>query len=330
MRVTADDVARLAGVSVSTVSRALTAPDKVAADTRYRVLQAADSLRYRPSRAARGLARGRTENIGLVIPDLENPYFSSLTKAIQARVHALGYQLFVTDTDEDTRQEQETLRRLARGVDGVVLCSPRATDEEILAFASETRIVTVNRAIPGLPSVLVDDAGGMARALQHLIALGHRRIAYAGGPPLSTSQRNRQRAFTELTGASDDVHAEDLGSFKPYFSGGVAAADLLLATSATGVIAFNDLIALGLLDRARSRGVHVPDERSIVSFDNTMLANAVTPNLTSVDYPNRTVARHALDMLLTEPAPQNDPPRVVLTTQLTVRASSGPAPTHPR
>lgn len=333
MAATADDVARQAGVSVSTVSRALTAPDKVASQTRQRVLQAAERLRYRPSRAARDLATGRTNTIALVIPDLENPYFSSLTKAIHAGAHALGNQLFVIDTDEDPRREPEVLRKLAGDVDGIILCSPRAADADLLAHSHGVRVVTVNRRIPGLPSVLMDDEDGMAQAVRHLVALGHRDIAYAGGPLTSSSDRHRRGAFAALSARDDAIRSLDLGSFMPYFSGGVAAADLLLATPATAVVAFNDLMALGLLDRVKSRGVKVPEELSIVSFDNTIFASAVTPHLTSVDFPRRLVARHTLDMLLSgdavaAPTDSEGPPSQVLPTHLTVRASSGPAPSH--
>lgn len=336
MRATAEDVARLAGVSVSTVSRALAAPEKVNAATRQRVIEAADNLRYRPVRAASGLATGRTGNLGLVIPDLENPYFSALTKAVHARTHALGHQLFVVDTDEDPTQETEVLRKLSRDVDGVILCSPRAADDDLVPYAADVRLVTINRMIPHVPSVLVDDADGMAQAVRHLVALGHRDIAYAGGPLPSWSDRTRRGAFLSVTGANDAVRAHELGSFMPYFSGGVAAADLLLASPATAVVVFNDLMALGLLDRVKSRGVEVPGDLSIISFDNSMFAAAVTPHLTSVGYPRRLVARHAIDLLLAlddqSPAAARgqDAPHELLPTQLTVRASSGPASKPPR
>lgn len=329
MGATASDVAKKAGVSVSTVSRALISPDKVAPVTRQRILEVAQSLHYRPSRAARDLATGRTDTIALVIPDLENPYFSSLTKAIQARARELGYQLFVIDTDEDPGRELETLGKLSRDVDGVVLCSPRASDDDLLARSPGIRLVTLNRTIPGVASVLSDDGDGMAQALRHLVALGHRRIAYAGGPLSSWSDRVRRTSFMEHGSAEASVELHDLGSFMPYFSGGVAAADLLLATPATAVVAFNDLVALGLLDRIRGRGVHAPDQISIVSFDNTMFASAATPHLTSVDFPRRLVARHTLDMLLSDEQGSSAPPRQVLPTQLNVRASSGPAPAPP-
>lgn len=325
MGATASDVARKAGVSVSTVSRALISPDKVAPTTRQRVLAAAATLQYRPSRAARDLATGRTQTIALVIPDLENPYFSSLTKSIQSRARELGYQLFVIDTDEDPGRELETLEKVTRDVDGVVLCSPRATDDDLLTHASGIRLVTVNRIIPGVASVISDDADGMTQAMRHLVALGHRRIAYAGGPLSSWSDRTRRASF--LGHASEQVELHDLGSFMPYFSGGVAAADLALATPVTAVVAFNDLMALGLLDRIRSRGVDVASNISLVSFDNTVFASAVTPHLTSVDFPRRLVARHTLDMLLSREQGSGAAPSQVLPTQLNVRASSGPAPT---
>ena len=331
MAATADDVARAAGVSLSTVSRALSAPQKVAPETRIRVVQAAETLRYRPSRAARDLATGRTNNIGLVIPDLENPYFSSLTKAFQSGAHMQGQQLFVIDTDEDATREPEVLARLAGDVDGIIMCSPRAADGQLLAVASDVRIVTTNRRVPGIPAVLIDESGSMGQAMRHLVALGHREIAYAGGPLTSWADGHRRRSFNAFTEVDDTVNLHDLGSFQPYFSGGVAAADLLLATPATAVIAFNDLMALGLLDRVKSRGIDVPGQLSIASFDNTMFAAAVSPHLTSVDFPRRMLARYALELLLSRDhvgIAGDESPCKTLTTQLTIRASSGPAPSN--
>ncbi|WP_413452474.1 LacI family DNA-binding transcriptional regulator [Georgenia phoenicis] len=325
MRATAHDVGRLAGVSVSTVSRALTAPDKVSPDTRRRVLESAEQLGYRPSRAARDLATGRTENIGLVIPDLENPYFSSITKAVHARAHALGFHLFVTDTDEDPRQEPDVIRRLARDVDGIILCSPRTDTDQLLAHARETRIVLVNRETEGLDTVVPDNADGVRQALRHLAALGHREVAYAGGPGRSWADAQRRVAVATV-GAELGLSTHDLGTFMPYFSGGVAAADLLLASPATAVVVFNDLMALGLLDRVKGRGVEVPRDLSIVSFDDIMFASAVTPHLSSVAFPNRLMARQAIELLLADDG--SAPARHLLPMELKVRASSGPAPTQ--
>lgn len=328
MRFTADDVARLAGVSVSTVSRVINTPEKVSPRTRQRVQQLAQELSYHPSRAARGLARGRTETLGLVIPDLENPFFSALTKALHARAQAAGYQLFVTDTDEDPGQELELLSKLSRDVDGIVLCSARADDDDLRAAAGGSRVVTLHREVPGWPSIRADAAAAMGQVVRHLVAWGHREIAYVGGPPTSYSDRQRRAAFLQLTSDIDGVTGHLLGHFQPFFSGGVVAADLILDTPVTAVVAFNDLIALGVLDRVRSAGIQVPEQLSITSFDNTMLATAVTPHLTSVDHPNRLVARHCLDILLTpeDADPDRAVSRQVLFTQLIVRASSGPAP----
>lgn len=126
MAVSARDVARVAGVSVSTVSRALSRPDDLAPETLAKVLETARMLGYRPNPAARGLITGRTGTIGLIVPDLENPFFSSVTKGVQARARAAGYGVVIADSDEDPSQEADLVREMSRQVDGVIMCSPRS------------------------------------------------------------------------------------------------------------------------------------------------------------------------------------------------------------
>lgn len=336
MQSTASDVARLAGVSVSTVSRAIAAPHMVSATALHKVQQAAATLNYRPNRAARGLATGRTGNLGLVVPDLENPFFSSITKAVHNRARALGYALFVADTDEDSEEEPEIIGNLAKQVDGVILCSSRATDAELLERSHGTRVVLVNRKVGDLPSVSLDSRDGVRQAVRHLWALGHRHIAYAGGPRRSWIDSQRREALEVAASEFEGVDAEDLGAFQPYFSGGVAAADLLLASQATAVIAYNDLMAFGLLDRVKQRGQVVPRDLSVVSFDNIMLASSVSPPLTTASAAPQTLAREAIDLLRALMA--DDGPRVaevaapsrnlqrILPVDLQVRGSTGPVP----
>src|SRR3954449_4210958 len=131
MAVTIKDVARAAGVSASTVTRALTLPELVHPDTRERVRRTAVSLGYHPNRAARGLSTGRTGNIGLLVPDLANPFFPSVVKGVQARAHEADYAVFLVDTDEDAAAEAGLAHKLSKQVDGLVLCSPRMTEEEL-------------------------------------------------------------------------------------------------------------------------------------------------------------------------------------------------------
>src|SRR3569623_253894 len=135
MRVTIKDVARVAGVSPSTVCRALSTPELVKVATRERVQRAADDLRYEPNRAARGLITGRTGNIGLIVPDLANPFFPSVAKGIQARAREAGYALFLADSDEDPAAEAHLVRVLSKEVDGLILCSPRMSEPELRAIA---------------------------------------------------------------------------------------------------------------------------------------------------------------------------------------------------
>src|SRR3954463_3228168 len=178
MTVTIKDVARAAGVSASTVTRALTLPELVHPATRDRVRQTAANLGYHPNRAARGLITGRTGNLGLLVPDLGNPFFPSVVKGVQARAHEADYAVFLADTDEDSAAEIGLVRKLSKQVDGILLCSPRMSDEELRTLAVDTPLVLLNRRLARVPSVIPEFADAMRQAVSHLAALGHRRIAY--------------------------------------------------------------------------------------------------------------------------------------------------------
>jgi LacI family transcriptional regulator len=298
MAVTIRDVARATGVSISTVSRALAAPEQVAAATRHRVQEAARSMGYRPNRAARSLITGRTGSIGLVVPDLENPFFGSICKGVQARARAAGYAVFVADTDEDPLLEAEVVRSLTKQVDGVILCSARGSDATVAALAAEAPMILVNRRLDGIPSITFDNGGGLRAVMGHLVALGHRRIAYAAGPATSWSDHERSHAFRSYASTTAGLELIELGKFPPVFSGGTQAADLAIASGATAIVAFNDLVAVGLIDRLRNRGLRVPDDISVTGFDNVPVSTLVWPNLTTVDFPRIQMGRVSVDMLL--------------------------------
>jgi len=332
MAVTIRDVAREAGVSISTVSRALAAPARVAEPTRSLVQATAARLGYRPNRNARGLITGRSGSIGLVVPDLENPFFGSVCKGVQARARAAGYSVFVADTDEDPTAEAEIVRGLVKQVDGVILCSPRTSDEEVLALATETPLVLANRSLDGVPSIIFDNQAATRVVLRHLVALGHSSIAYAGGPARSWSNGERLGGFTRFADGGAGLELIDLGNFPPNFSGGVQAADLALASGATAVVAFNDLMALGLIDRLRQRGLSTPDDMSVTGFDNVAVATFVRPNLTTVDLPRVRMGRMSVDALLDAVSNGSTaaPPAVQqLGVELVVRQSSGVPPIAP-
>jgi LacI family transcriptional regulator len=324
--VTIKDVARVAGVSAATVTRALSTPDMVRPSTRDRVREAAANLGYHPNKAARGLITGRTGNLGLLVPDLANPFFPSIVKGVQARAHEADYAVFLADTDEDPGAEAGLVRKLAKQVDGLILCSPRMSEAELRALLGETPLVLVNRRIARVPSVLPELLDGMRQAISHLTALGHRRIAYVAGPRSSWANRERVRSLRTVAAAAG-VELVELGNVSPQFEGGVAAADQVLAASVTAVIAYNDLVALGLLNRFMARGVAVPGDLSVLGFDDIALAAMVHPSLTTVALPKEQTGRAAVDLLLQllDSPDRHSAARRELPTQLMVRSSTGPA-----
>lgn len=326
MPVTIRDIARATGVSISTVSRALASPEKVAAATRALVQETATAMGYRPNRAARGLITGRTGCIGLVVPDLENPYFGAVCKGVQARARAAGYSVFIADTDEDAEAEIEAVRSLTRQVDGVILCSPRNSDAAVQALAAGGPLVLVHREITGIPSIADDNAGGLRSLMSHLVALGHRRIAYAGGPAASFSNRQRGEAFRSFTSPQAGLDLVELGTFPPTFSGGVSSGDLAIASGATAVVAFNDLVAVGLIDRLTERGVGVPGDISVAGFDNTPVSTLARPHLTAIDSPRRQIGRASVDLLLDLVTGTEGRAAPDLGVELIVRGSTGVAP----
>jgi len=268
MAVTIKDVARAAGVSASTVTRALSNPEMVNPATRDRVRQTAAALGYQPNRAARGLITGRTGNLGLLVPDLANPFFPSIVKGVQARAHEADYAVFLVDTDEDATAEAGLVSKLSKQVDGLILCSPRMSEEELRTILGETPVVLLNRRVGRVPSVTPAFTDAMRQAVSHLTALGHRRIAYVAGPRTSWANRERVRSLRAVAASSADFELVEIGNVIPQFPGGVAAADQVLAADVTAVIAYNDLVALGRHQRARLRrhrpgrdGPPVPDHR---------------------------------------------------------------------
>ena len=174
------DVARRANVSPATVSRAFAEPGLVRHETLQRVLAVAEELRYRPSRAARSLTTGKTGNIGVVVPDLGNQFFPAILKGAQARAREADHAVFLADSEENPRLEMELVRAMARQVDGVVICSSRLSETQLQQLLRDTTLVLLNRRVRGASAVVLDGAGGMRQAIEHLVALGHQRIAFLG------------------------------------------------------------------------------------------------------------------------------------------------------
>lgn len=345
MPTTIRDVARASGVHVSTVSRTFSAPHLVNPETRSRVLATAERMGYRPNRAARALITGRTGNIGLIVADIANPYFPPMIKAAEGQARHRDYHVFVADTDEDPLVEEELVRALAKQVDGIVLASPRMANSSIERLAREVPLVVVNRTVADVPAVLMDVAQGARDAVEHLVDLGHRDLLYLAGPRNSWTNREIRRSALAAARAHG-VRLEILGPNPPTHTGGVAAAERVRTTNATAVLAYNDLMATGVLIGLLEQGVRVPAEISVVGIDDTALSRLVRPSLTTVATPTAAAGRSAVDMLLHQdlrPARDASPPepdgerqrgrrtaaQVILQTTLIPRESTGGAPHRP-
>lgn len=296
--ITVRDVAKALGVSPSTVSRALSSSALVAPRTRQQIIDKSREMGYTPNNAARGLVTGRKGTLGLVVPDLENPYFASVTKGVQARALTTGYSVFVADSDEDARLELELVRKLKPQVDGLILCSSRMPDPDLASLVGDTPVLLINRRMEGLPHLTLDDEEIVRQALEHLHALGHRRVAYAGGPTGSWSDGQRRLGIEKAAPGLNGLEIVSLGSFAPVFGGGQSAADLAVAAGVTAVLAYNDLVALGIVARLHARGIDVPGQMSVVGIDDINAATLVSPALTTVRAPLRKVGMSAVDLLV--------------------------------
>jgi DNA-binding LacI/PurR family transcriptional regulator len=316
------DVAQRAGVSVATVSRSYTVPGAVREATRARVLRAAEALGYQPNRAARGLITGRTGNVGVIVPDLGNPYFQGVLEGAQARAREADYAVFVADGQESASEEESLIGAMGKQVDGILLCSSRLDLETLAGLEPVPAVVLLNRRIGGLSTVTVDSAGGMRQAMAHLAQLGHERCAFLAGPPRSWSNQQRLRG---LRAAADAAGAEivTIGPVAPQFEGGVEAAEQVLASGVTAVLAYNDLVAAGILSRLAALGVAVPAQLSVVGFDDIPLAAMLTPALTTVAAPTIAAGAAAVDALLSRlERPAAAPTVQTLPATLVVREST--------
>jgi DNA-binding LacI/PurR family transcriptional regulator len=323
------EVAARAGVSTATVSRTFTQPGTVAAETRRRVMAAAEQLQYSPNPAASSLAAGRTANLGIVVPDIANSFCAGITKAVDRQARREGYALFVAGSDEVVDDEETSARALAKQVDGLLLVAPRMSDDALLTLADVTPVVVLNRLLDGIPAVLTNAFEATQHAVEHLHALGHRAAVYLAGPD-GYANDVRLQGFRN-TCSTLGMAASELGPFSVGLRAGVRAADLVLTTSATAVVAYNDEIAVGLINRLADRGIRVPDDISVVGFDDTQLAEMVTPRLTTVRIPAADAGTTAIEMLLDLVRGRDGSlrsPREI-PAELVVRSSTGLAPVMP-
>ncbi|MGA7149292.1 MAG: LacI family DNA-binding transcriptional regulator [Microbacterium sp.] len=325
--VTIADVAAQAGVSLSTVSRALNGNPTVDPALAERVREAAASLDYRASPLARSLVLGRTQTIAVVVPDLGNPTFQQVLRGLSRAAAADDYHVLVADSGESVDEERLLAVETRRRTDGIVLCAPRMPQEELERLVSGVRpVVLVNReAGAEVPSVRADYRSALADELAHLHGLGHRSIVYLAGIERSIANAARLDAIAQFRAEHPDIRVAELAGGVD-FDSGAAAAPAVLASGATAVLAFNDLVAMGLQTAVQAAGCRVPADLSIVGFDDIPFARHTTPALTTSAVPAAELGAQAWQQLrrLLDGEEPGDP--VVLAAALTVRGSSGPAP----
>jgi DNA-binding LacI/PurR family transcriptional regulator len=312
---TLQEIAAEADVAVSTVSRALSNPQRVSRATREHVHDVARRLGYSHARTHVG-----DNLLCLLVNDIGNPHNASLIRGAEGQARAAGWSLVVGDAADGAEVESAQVQRLSTTVDGFLLASSRLPEAELRSIGQ--RVVLFNREVPGFPSVIIDSLDGSRQIIEHLAALGHRSIAYLAGPPDLWSEAQRWQGLStnaERLGL-DIVRA---GPFAPTLDQGVAAADVGLSTGATAFVAFNDLMAIGILQRLRRRGIAVPGSISVVGYDDIFGAAFCQPSLTTVvaaaEQAGRTLVGLALGRIESRP----DTP-ISIPTQLVVRDSTGP------
>lgn len=312
------DVASAAGVAISTASRALSNPNRVSPGTRARVEEIARELGY----AQR--TRVSTRSIAVLVADIGNPFYFDVIRGTQRQLRAADYTQLLIDTEESAELEADLIERLRPSVDGVILAASRLSDAAIGRLADTVPLVVLNRHVPGVPTVVMDTGSGMVQALEHLVSLGHRDIVYAGGPERSWANAVRWRALAD-TAELRGVHVGRIGPFAPLREAGAAAADAFVNSGATAAIAFNDLLAIGMLARLTERGVGVPEDLSIVGCDDIFGADFCSPPLTTISTPIEQAGRVAVTLLLglLESRAGSGRDGVLLPTHLVVRGSSG-------
>ncbi|MEV0838095.1 LacI family DNA-binding transcriptional regulator [Actinocatenispora sera] len=329
-RPTLSQVADLAGVSVASVSRVLNGlPASPEMTTRVRA--AVDSLGYTPDARARSLKVGRTEQLVLVVPDVGNPVYTGLMRAVAAVVKDAGYRLLLSTGNSEVAEEIAILDGLSSGYADGVIISPLRMTEPILDALQRLRhpavvIGTPPAAVP-VDAVQADSAAGVELAMQHLVDTGRHRIAFVNGPvdtvPGVARQRGFDRADTRLLAGAGQRHAAAAFTV----DAGREIAGRVLDDRPDAVLCANDLLAFGVMRVAHSRGIRVPDDLAVVGIDDTDLAAVVSPGLTSVNLGSGERGAAAARLLLARIAdPERPAERVVVDPWLTVRESSTPAP----
>lgn len=313
---------------MSTVSRVMNGNYKVDPGIADRVRAAAAELNYTANPLARSLVLGRTQIISILVPDLANPTFQSVLRGLSRAAAKDKYHVLVADSVETVSLEGALAVETRRSCDAIVLCAPRMPDDQLKSLLPELEpAVLINRDSPlaSVPTLAADYEAGIQPLARHLYELGHRRIAYLEGNTKSVSNTNRLKGLERFAREHPDV---ELLTFTcgVAFEHGHAAADDVITSGVTGVLAYNDLVAMGLLSALQERGVRVPEHVSVAGFDDIALARYTTPPLTTASVPIAELGGEAwkrLHALLRKETPDYD---LTFRPRIEVRGSTGKAP----
>ncbi|CAN7472300.1 LacI family transcriptional regulator [Microbacterium foliorum] len=323
-RPTIYDIAQRVGLNPSTVSRALNKPGRTNAATEEKIRAAAAELGYRVNPMARALPTGLSGTYAIVLPDITNPVHFELIRGAEQVARRSGFTLIVSETEGAAEIELETIETLQPSVDGLLVVASRLDDDSLAALAASKPIVGANHSTPSLPSVTPDLESGLTDALDHLRDLGHRSVAYLG---LGGARINRAR--WELTldlAAARGLGVVEITVDEPTVAGGAESLRRVRASGVTAVLAYNDLVAHGLLRAARSGGLQLPEAFSVIGFDDIFSAELAVPALTTLRSPLREIGTRAMETLI-DPERSRTPTKVVLPLELVVRESTA-APTR--
>ena len=329
--VTIRDVAREAGVSVASASRALNGHQNVTPEKRDRIHEVARRLRYVPHEGARSLTRRRSDAIGVVLPDLFGEYFSELVRGIDRVAHASGLQLLLSNMHGSPHETASAIRTMRGRVDGLLVMPPEGDGSYLYdALPPGVPAVLLNHdeIHEGASAVGVDNHGGAKAITEHLVACGYRRIAHIAGPRHNRDARERQRGFSDAIAATIGERGPVIvpGDFTE--AGGAEAARLLIAGKVPfdAIFCANDMMALGCMGVLADAGLAIPDDVGVAGFDDIPLAHYATPPLTTMKVHIAEIGERAMTKLLTTMRSAGKAPALqILAPELVVRASTARA-----
>ncbi|HKI04406.1 MAG TPA: LacI family DNA-binding transcriptional regulator [Thermoanaerobaculia bacterium] len=329
------EVALKAGVSIATVSRVLNNTGPVAEETRGRILEAIDKLRYVPHGAARSLITRQTETAGVLLPDLYGEFFSEVIRGVDLAARRSGFHVLVSGFHSDRAEIEAVLRAMRGRVDGLIVLSPDVDAQTLQRNLPETLPVVLlntplHKPVAGaaFDAINVDNRGGAFAMVRHLAGLGHRRIAFLQGPAENADAQERLRGYRDALrslGAEASPVLELKGDFSEESGYRAGRRLLALAPRPTAVFAANDSMAIGCLFALREAGVRVPGEVALAGFDDIPIARYITPSLSSVHVPIAEMGTRAMERLLHAVASKNEHERrqETVATTLVVRGSCG-------